>query len=180
MSSTVEVQKTLDVVLDLVKKELGKERIRMLDLPCGDFVWMKHFLKTRTDIEYTGIDIAGLLTENHQRTYSTETSWHFKQNDIVKNSLPMKFDLIFSRQMTQHLETRDTMNVLEHFSQSGQYLLITNYPDVKSNTPLIKTKWRFRPQNLNISPFHLADPVCEDTEDGCINALHRLSLRQWL
>lgn len=54
MSSTIQVRKT---VMERVKSELGKERITLLDLPCGDLVWMKNYLQQRHDIEYTGTDI---------------------------------------------------------------------------------------------------------------------------
>ena len=57
MSSTEEVRKTLDAVIDRVKSELGKDRITLLDLPCGDLVWMKLYLQDRHDIDYTGMDL---------------------------------------------------------------------------------------------------------------------------
>jgi hypothetical protein len=180
MSSTIEVRKTLDVVIWHVKAELGKERIRMLDLPCGDLVWMKEYLKDRTDIEYTGMDIVGPLIEQHSNMFSDKYPWSFIQHDIVKEPLPAKFDLIFSRQMTQHLGTEDTMRVLQHFSDGASFLLITNYPATSHNRPLdTTTTYRFRPQNLNISPFNLADPICEDEERGCVNDLFKLPLQQW-
>lgn len=180
MSSTVEVRKTLDVTIDRVKKELGKDRIRMLDLPCGDLVWMKHYLNNRTDVDYTGMDIVGSLITEHSGKFSDTPLRTFQQHDIVKDPLPEKYDLIFSRQMTQHLGTEDTMHVLQHFSEAASYLLITNYLDVKRNTPLnTKTPYRFRPQNFNIVPFALTDPICEDEEKGCVNALYKLPLQQW-
>ena len=179
MSSTADVRRTLDSVIEIVKGELGKERIRMLDLPCGDLVWMKHYLQNRTDVDYTGMDIVNPLITQHTNMFSSK-GWKFKHHDIVNTPLPETYDLVFSRQMTQHLGTKDTMNVLQHFSDGASFLLITNYLHVKENIPLNKgTPWRFREQNLNILPFALTDPICEDEENGCVNALYRLPLQQW-
>jgi hypothetical protein len=181
MSSTVQVRKTLDIVIERTKLELGKDRIRMLDLPCGDLVWMKHYLNNRTDVDYTGMDIVGSLIAEHSKAFSDTHPWTFQQHDIVKDPLQVKYDLIFSRQMTQHLGTEDTMKVLQHFSEGASYLLITNYLDLTRNIPLnTNTAWRFRPQNFNISPYAITDPICEDEETGCVNALYKLPLQQWL
>lgn len=145
---------------------------------------MKHYLGNRTDVEYTGMDIVGSLIEHHNKEFTDHPSWKFKQHDIVKDPITNggkdKFDLIFSRQMTQHLGTEDTMQVLKHFSEGGRYLLITNYPQTHANSPLDTTKkWRFRHQNLEIAPFSLTEPVCEDEEKDCVNAFYELPLQQW-
>lgn len=108
----------------------------MLDLPCGDLVWMKHYLNNRTDVDYTGMDIVGSLIAEHSKAFSHTHPWTFQQHDIVKDPLLEKYDLIFSRQIAQHLSTEDTMKVLQHFSEGASYLLITIYLDVKTNIPL--------------------------------------------
>ena len=122
-----------------------------------------------------------MLIANHSQAYTQKHSWKFKQHDIVKDPLNENYDLIFSRQMTQHLGTEDTMRVLDHFSDGASYLLISNYPKVKSNIGLnTKTPYRFRQQNFNILPYSLTDPICEDEEAGhCMNYLYKLPLRQW-
>ena len=94
---------------------------------------MKNYLQQRHDIDYTGMDIVPSLIANHSQAYTQKHSWKFKQHDIAKDPLDEKYDLIFSRQMTQHLGTEDTMRVLDHFSDGASYLLISNYPKVKSN-----------------------------------------------
>ena len=95
-------------------------------MPCGDMVWMRHYLEQRMDVDYTGMDIVGSLIDHHKNASGGGHPWRFKQHDIVKNPLQERYDLIFSRQMTQHLGTEDTMKVLHHFSDGGNYLLITN------------------------------------------------------
>jgi len=51
----------LHVIITELKEKLGVQRIRMLDIPCGDMVWMRRFLEAREDISYTGIDIVPVL-----------------------------------------------------------------------------------------------------------------------
>jgi hypothetical protein len=181
MSSTEKVRKTLDIIIDEIKAETGKERISLLDMPCGDMVWMRHYLEQRMDVEYTGMDIVGSLIDHHNNVSGGEHPWRFKQHDIVKDPLQERYDLIFSRQMTQHLGTEDTMQVLQHFSDGGNYLLITNYPGVQANIPLnTGTPWRFREQNFLIEPYRLIDPICEGDEDGSdVISFYRLPLLQW-
>lgn len=109
-----------------------------------------------------------MLIANHSQAYTQKHSWKFKQHDIVKDPLDENYDLIFSRQMTQHLGTEDTMRVLDHFSDGASYLLIT------------KTPYRFRQQNFNILPYSLTDPICKDEEAGqCMNYLYKLPLQQY-
>jgi hypothetical protein len=181
MSSTEKVRKTLDIIIDEIKAETGKERISLLDMPCGDMVWMRHYLEQRMDVDYTGMDIVGSLIDHHKNASGGEHPWRFKQHDIVKDPLQERYDLIFSRQMTQHLGTEDTMQVLHHFSDGGNYLLITNYPGVRVNVPLnAGTAWRFREQNFLIEPYRLIDPICEGDEDGSdVISFYRLPLLQW-
>jgi hypothetical protein len=181
ISSTEKVRKTLDAIIDKIKVAKGKERISMLDLPCGDMVWMRHYLKLRVDIDYTGMDIVGSLIDHHKNALGVENPWKFEQHDIVKDQLQERYDLIFSRQMTQHLGTEDTMRVLRHFSDGGDFLLITNYPNVRVNIPLNShTEWRFREQNFLIEPYRLIDPICEGDEDGSdAISFYRLPLLQW-
>jgi len=180
MSSTENVRKTLDLVVDRVKSELGVERVRLLDLPVGDFVWMRHWLANRTDVNYMGMDIVPHLIEEHSDEFKDRHDWAFQHHDIVKDPLSADYDVIFSRQMTQHLQTVDTLSVLRHFSASGKYLLISNYPNVTVNKVLPTNRWRYRPQNLNLAPFSLTDPLCEDDDGGgCISSLFKLPLLQW-
>ena len=53
-------------------------------------------------------------------------------HDIVSDSLNTSYDLILSRQTTQHLKTADVLKVVQNFITSGsKYLLTSNYPEIK-------------------------------------------------
>jgi hypothetical protein len=64
----------------------------MLDVPCGDYNWMKAVKKT---CNYIGGDIVAEAIENNQKLYASEKV-QFKQIDITKDTLPT-VDLIFCR-----------------------------------------------------------------------------------
>ena len=118
-------------------------------------------------------------TASHPHTFVTNC----RTNELRRRRLIHNTTRRFSANSV-NLTNEDTMSVLQHFSDVGRYLLITNYETLKSNNSPLNTRarYRFRPQNLNIPPFALADPICEDVEiaNGCVNALYKLPLRQWL
>ena len=104
--NTKDVQETLTKVIESIKAELNVEKIKLLDIPCGDLVWMNEYLKSRWDIEYTGVDIVGPIIDHHKKEYN-ETGWTFIQHDIAARPLNISVDLVFSRQMLQHLSNYD-------------------------------------------------------------------------
>ena len=69
--------RVLDKAVDLLKRHLRKNVIKMLDSSCGDMNWMKHFLENRTDILFTGYDIVPANIESHRRYFSGR-NWNFE------------------------------------------------------------------------------------------------------
>ena len=162
VKATESIRRLLGVVVNQLKIILGTNRIRMLDIPCGDMAWMPVFLSERNDVDYTGMDIVPALIDNHQHYFRHNTSMRFITQDIAHTPLQHSYDVIFSRQMTQHLTTADTMSVLRHFNQSGShFLLATTVPTWSANVEVnITQEWRYRYQNLMIPPYGLDSPVC--------------------
>ena len=159
----------------------------MFDVPFGDLRWMSVFLRNRTDIEYTGMDIVPDIIEHHKKTYSDQP-WTFRVHDIVAEPRPASYDLVFSRDMTQHLTNGDTLRVLHHISTSGSHFtMFTTYPEGWS-APLAKTelniykRGRARPQDLERPPYRLTPPICvgQEKKKGHkeYSALWRLPMKQ--
>ena len=150
----------------------GLSRVRLLDVPCGDMAWMSRFLRTRDDIDYTGIDIVSSLIDHHRKEYG-RFGWKFIQRDVVQTGLNDKYDIIISRAMLQHLYYSDVIRVLAAFSNSGSgYLLATMFPSIKTNVELSTKKTdRFRRLNLEIEPVSLSTPLCFQ-RDGPPNRYH--------
>ena len=151
----------LHSVIEDLKYRLKKEKIAILDIPCGDMQWMKRFLETRDDVDYTGMDIVPEIINSHKKTFAN-TPWQFIHQDIVATPLSKSYDLIHNRQMLQHVISTDALTVLKHFSASGSsYLLSTTFATHPSNVELNnKEKGRFRFLNLELPPFSLTPPLC--------------------
>ena len=181
------VRQTLECVINDVKYALKKKVLRVLDIPCGDLRWMSVFLRNRTDIEYTGMDIVPDIIEHHKKTYSNQP-WTFRVHDIVAEPLPTSYDLIFSREMTQHLTIADTLRVIQHFSESGSHFsMMTTYPSSSNNERELNLRkhglnGRYHRQDLERPPYRLTPPVCvrDEKHKGAVeyNALWRLPMKQ--
>jgi len=160
---------------------MGVSRVRLLDIPCGDMAWMHRFLKTRDDVDYTGMDIVPELISNHSKSFK-KYPWKFIHQDIVEQPLNESYDIILCRMMLQHLYTPDVLKVLKRFSDSGsRNLLTTNFYTFGDNADLPQSLWkgRVRCLNLEIPPFSLAPPKCmfrDGEEDDLNGRFHFLGL----
>ena len=156
-----EAMATLNILINEIKLAHGKEIINILDIPCGDFVWMSRFLQGRRDVNYTGMDIVPSLIDNHKSAFKKEPYLSFIHQDIVKTPLHHGYDLILCRHMLQHLTTSDVIKVLSHFSNSGSLYLLTTTMPVSSKTNLLSLRGgRYRNLNLEIPPVQLEPPLC--------------------
>ena len=156
---------------------LGLKRVRLLDIPCGDMMYMSRFLDTRTDVDYTGIDIVPELIERHHKEFADKPTT-FLHADILKmEKFEGGFDLILCRQMLQHLVTNDVLAVLARLSKSGsRYLLTTSQAYSKAILELnVNAVGRYRRLNLEAPPVALTAPLCY-FRDGAPASHQRLML----
>ena len=152
-------------MIDRLKAELNKTSIKILDLPCGDLQYMSHFLRTRSDIDYTGADIVPELISKHKEIYKGRKNTHFKNLDIVKDKLNESYDIIICRLMLQHLVHEDVLRTLYHFSSSNStFLAATTFSDNKVNKEVTLGGGRLRHLNLEKPPVNLSPPVCSYKE----------------
>lgn len=127
----------------------------VVDVPCGDFNWMRHVLALR-DLAYTGIDIVPMLVAENARRYTTKHR-RFICDDMTRAPLPHA-DLIICRDGLVHLSFTDARAALRNFRQSGsRYLLATTFIDRSSNTDIRAGAWR--PLNMEAPPFNFARPL---------------------
>lgn len=92
MTQTAEIRRLLPLLIgDLDVKT-------MLDIPCGDWHWMKD-VPLLTD--YIGADIVPELVEQNQQLYGNET-YRFLNLDLIRDDLP-KVDLVLSRDVLVNL-----------------------------------------------------------------------------
>ena len=149
--STAWITRTLRQELPPLLRKFGVKS--MLDIPCGDFNWMR--LVDLEGIEYTGGDIVPALVERNKKEYAA-AGRNFMTLDLVKGPLP-KADLVFCRDCLVHLPFADVWLALRAVKDSGaQWLLTTTFTDRDANENL-NGVWR--PLNLCRPPFDLPEPV---------------------
>ena len=131
----------------------------LLDIPCGDFHWMKDVDLTGT--KYVGADIVPQLVENNVGRYGSEFRL-FRNLDLTGSALPDS-DLILCRDCLVHLSFHDVMRALDNICRSDvTYLLTTTYPRKGPNYDIVTGEWR--PLNLELPPFSLPVPLALLTE----------------
>jgi hypothetical protein len=156
--STIDQTKIL--VAELSKLFTAKNIKSLLDIPCGDFNWMKTV--DLSNINYIGADIVDDLIESNIKKYGSETI-HFKNIDLINENLP-ECDIIFVRDCLVHFSYEDIFKAIKNIKISGcRYLLTTTFTS-HSNTDIITGDWR--PLNLQIAPFNLPNPILIINE-GC-------------
>ncbi len=127
----------------------------LLDLPCGDFYWMRNIDLSK--INYIGGDIVPLIIKNNNSKYKTNNI-SFKEIDIVFDTLE-NVDLIIVRDLFVHLKFSQILKAIDNIKSSkSKYLLVTSFVDLKDNKD-IKISSQWRPLNMEKAPFNFPKPL---------------------
>ena len=149
--STVFQTRVIRRELPLLLRRLGATS--MLDIPCGDFHWMRAL--DLADIRYIGADVVGDMVEFNQRRFSA-TGREFQRVDLITGPLPTA-DLVFCRDCLVHLPYTDAMSAIDTVRRSAcKWLLSTTFVRTDPNEELGEAGWR--PLNLTLPPFNLPPP----------------------
>ena len=133
----------------------------MLDIPCGDFHWMRKV--DLPGVRYIGGDIVGELIQLLAEQYQTETRT-FQQLDIMSSDLP-RSDLVVCRDCLGHLSFVDARRALDNVIRSGsKYFLATTFTGRHDNRTIRTGEWY--PYNLQDEPFCLPEPI-EIVNENC-------------
>ena len=146
----------------------------LLDVPCGDFAWMRHL---DADVEYIGGDVLPELASSNQRQWGSSRR-RFVTIDLLKDDVP-RADLLLCRDCLVHLSLADVRAALANIRRSGcAWLLTTTFPGCTANDDIVTGDWR--PLNLQLAPFDLPAPHLllneECTEGGDLFADKSLGL----
>jgi len=127
----------------------------ILDMPCGDALWIKEIFKKR-DIDYLGVDIVENLIKSNKKLYENEKI-KFLNSDIINFSIEKKFDLVFLRDFFIHINNSDIKKVINNLTKMNiKYFAFTNY-EIKKNTDVVTGK--HRKINLQLEPFNFGKPI---------------------
>ncbi len=147
----------------------------MIDIPCGDFNWMKTV--PLEGIQYRGFDIVKSIIENNQRVYGAPNIL-FEQVDILRDPLP-KADLVLCRDCLVHFSYKDIFKALMTIAASGSTYLMTTTFIRHGNRNIATGQWR--PLNLEKPPFSFPRPARLIVEDctECDGSFEDKSLGVW-
>ncbi|MDZ7638413.1 MAG: class I SAM-dependent methyltransferase [Bryobacterales bacterium] len=133
----------------------------ILDLPCGDFGWMRNV--DLNSLAYIGGDIVPDLIARHEREFGGENR-RFAVLDLTQDSLP-QVDLVFCRDCLVHLSFANVWSAIRNLRASGsRWLLTTTFPEHLQNAEIEDGDWRLL--NLEGAPFYFPPPVALLNE-GC-------------
>ena len=170
-------ENTENIRLELPKL-LNKYQINIfLDVPCGDFNWMRYVMEA-SSIQYIGGDIVPDLIKSNNQRY-TDKNISFINLDLTKGPLPTA-DLMLCRDCLFHLSYDDIKRTLEVFlSSSVNYLLTTSSAAPEGsrlkNSNIITGD--MRKLDLFAPPFNLSSSdVMEIIEDSMISS----SMKRWM
>lgn len=154
--STMDNTENIRNVMPKILIELNIKSI--LDVPCGDFKWMK-LIVNNMEVKYTGGDIVQDLIDELNMKYSN-SNISFIQKNIIEDNLEYH-DLLIVRDLLVHLPNSDIIKVINNYIDSKiPYLLISNYCNSdKSINPDIHMGF-FRNVSLQKEPFNIKeDPI---------------------
>lgn len=125
----------------------------MLDIPCGDFHWMREV--SMEGLSYVGADVVAELVRENTRLYSRH-GVRFAHLDVINDHLPA-VDLVMCRDCLVHLPLADAIKALRNIARSGSSMLLaTTFPARGVNTEIAAGKWR--PLDLQAPPFNFPEP----------------------
>lgn len=115
---------SVNVALEALEKAVVEHRIRSIsDIPCGDFNWMPDFLARHPGLKYSGFDIVqSIVSANRLKNPSRE----FRVLDVTSEP-PPRSDLIFCKDLVNHLTYADVLRLVANMKKSkSQYLLLSS------------------------------------------------------
>ena len=159
MGSEIEYAKSISKELPVLLQKYNIKSI--LDIPCGDWNWMKNV--DLCGASYIGADIVKPLIEENKSKYP---GVDFRALDLTNDDLP-KVDLVFVRDCLGHLSNENVHKAIENIKRSGsKYLLATSFTKWDMNPDIEDGGWKCI--NLMIPPFQL-NPIYlinEDCKEG--------------
>lgn len=140
----------------------------ILDLPCGDFNWMK---ECNLGIKkYIGGDIVNELIEVNNMQYKSNIV-SFNTLNLISDKLP-EADLLFCRDCLVHLSFTNIKEIFDNIKkQKNKYVMITTFPNLNTNVDIVTGRWR--PLNFEKAPFNMPQAIDTIEEDDVSGELKK-------
>jgi SAM-dependent methyltransferase len=174
-------EQTKNLIINL-KDFIKNNQIKtILDMPCGDFAWMKNLLKANNQILYTGYDIVKNIIDYNNQNFKSDRI-KFLQKDIVNEKNFDGFDLVFLRDFFIHLPIKDIITVINVLKCSKiKFFASNSYDKILSNEEIAIGE--HRKINLSIDPFNLKEVYCQfpdirlsdDSQNDCFINIYKIN-----
>lgn len=159
VGSTIDQMKHIIGQVDSVIAELGV--VSLLDIPCGDFNWMKQV--NLSTLEYIGADIVEEIIAVNNEKYKS-LNINFLKLDITCDQLPPS-DLVLNKDCFVHFSYHDISRAIENIKKSDcRFLMTTTFAKHNVNWDIDTGKWR--PLNLERQPFNFPKPMINIEEQA--------------
>lgn len=127
----------------------------LLDLPCGDWAWMRHVDLSALE-HYIGADVVPELIDQLRDEYGG-AGREFVTLDALTDELP-RVDAIMVRDLFGHLDHIQMRRLVRNAKRSGStWLLASHYPGLEHNEDVRMGSWR--PQNFTLAPYDWPAPA---------------------
>mmetsp|Transcript_6662 Transcript_6662/g.15263 ORF Transcript_6662/g.15263 Transcript_6662/m.15263 type:complete len:233 (+) Transcript_6662:408-1106(+) len=169
MRSTIGIRAVLPALIDLLKIKT------IVDLPCGDFTYMRSIIKPegssfrKQNTSYVGLDISPSLVKALSTLFGEPNKIAFMTFDMSRQIL-WPADLVVVRDVLFHFDMERGLDVLRNIQKSGSKFLLSTYFPGKTNSPKGFNKGRgfqsFHHINLEAPPYNLSKPLLAIGFDG--------------
>ncbi len=154
--SNINTQQSDNLISSLVEFVKNYKINSILDMPCGDFLWMNKLIKEIKIMKYLGVDIVDEIISENIKKYKNGKI-NFQTCDIVNFETSENFDLVLMRDFFIHTNNDDIKKILLNIKNMNiKYFAFENYT-ISKNTDV--TIGKHRKINLTLHPFNLGDPV---------------------
>jgi len=147
----------------------------ILDIPCGDFNWMKFVLHdvNDLDVKYTGVDIVSEIVDLNNNKYSNNKI-EFLVADVCKDTF-QNTDLLLVRDLLIHFSYKDIDSFLKNISKiKYKYLLINTHIVRESFLNTDINTGEYRKVDLFSHPFFInSKDVLTSFEDSMADTVNK-------
>jgi hypothetical protein len=162
-----------EIIRQQIKQLVKDKEIKsVVDIPCGDFNWMKDIVYSFES--YTGCDIVPELIQDNQKYANSIIK--FQEVDLTQDNIEIpEADLLIVRDVLGHLSLEDGRKAINNILKSKcKYLLTTTWYDLNdenysqrhinaNNTVTVDANWErgaaaFYPVCLHSEPFNFPKP----------------------
>jgi len=150
------VRHALDVLSRITEQY---DATSIADIPCGDFNWIDSYLTAHPQVAYVGYDIVRALVRANRAHFPRFT---FEPLDIVAQ-VPAAADLIFCKDLFNHLQEREIVAAVANMRRSGSRWLLASNNFGHAYMPLGQGPHKdSRHVDLTLPPFCYRAPLWND------------------